>query len=62
MNTELVTVEEAAGLLRISKWTVRAWLASGRLGRVKIGSRTLLRKEELSNLVEKSYARRDSRK
>jgi excisionase family DNA binding protein len=60
MDQELYTVVEAANFLRVSKWTVRAWLSSGRLGAVKLGSRTLLRKQELNELVENNYKRRNS--
>lgn len=49
----LLSVEEAAKRLGgISKWTIYAWLSSGRLRRTKIGSRTMLRESELARFVE----------
>jgi excisionase family DNA binding protein len=48
----LVSVEEAAKLLGgISKWTVHAWLSQGRLQRVKVGSRTMIRESELQRVI-----------
>jgi excisionase family DNA binding protein len=48
----LVSVEEAARLLGgISKWTVHAWLSQGRLRRVKVGSRTMIRESELQEVI-----------
>ena len=48
---QLRTVEEAAGLLRISKWTVRAYIKAGKLRVVRIGRRVLLADEELERFV-----------
>lgn len=47
----LRSVEEAAGLLGISKWTVRAYIRDGRLKAVRLGRRVLLSEEELERLV-----------
>jgi excisionase family DNA binding protein len=50
---QLLSVEQAAQKLGgISKWTVYAWLSSGRLQRTKVGSRTMLRESELARFVE----------
>ena len=49
----LYSVEEAARRLGgISKWTVHAWLAKGRLQRTKVGSRTMIRESELARIIE----------
>jgi excisionase family DNA binding protein len=49
----LISVEEAARRLgNISPWTVRAWLSQGKLRRTKVGSRTMIREEELSRVIE----------
>ena len=49
----LISVEEAAKRLgNISVWTVRAWLSQGKLRRTKVGSRTMIREEELSNVIQ----------
>ncbi len=43
---DLVTTKEAAELLRVSPWTVSAWLSQGKLRRVKAGGRTLIAKAD----------------
>jgi excisionase family DNA binding protein len=48
---EYVTTKEAAELLRVSHWTISAWLSKGKLQRVKAGGRTLIRRQELENLL-----------
>jgi excisionase family DNA binding protein len=51
---ELVSVSEAARILGgISRWTVHSWLAQGRLRRVKIGSRTMLKQSDLERFIQK---------
>lgn len=50
---KLYSVPEAAKFLGgISKWTVHAWLSQGRLRRVKVGSRTMIRESELLRVIE----------
>lgn len=51
---DLVTTKEAAELLRVSHWTVSAWLSQGKLPRVKAGGRTLIAKSDLE-----AFLRRD---
>ena len=49
----LISVDEAAKRLGgISKWTVHAWLSQGRLQRVKVGSRTMIRESELEKVIQ----------
>jgi excisionase family DNA binding protein len=49
----LVSVEEAGRLLGgLSKWTIHAWLAKGKLRRTKVGSRTMIRVSELERVCE----------
>jgi len=49
----LLSVEEAARRLGgISKWTVHAWLAKGKLRRTKVGSRTMIRECELERVIK----------
>jgi excisionase family DNA binding protein len=48
----LYSVQEAAAFLGgISKWTVHAWLAKGRLRRTKVGSRTMIREGDLQAFI-----------
>jgi excisionase family DNA binding protein len=54
LNEEtLVTVPEAAKLLRLQPSTIRKWLVERRLPRVKLGRRTVLRRLDLEVLVER---------
>lgn len=49
----LFSVEEAAVVLGgLSKYTIHAWLSSGRLRRTKVGSRTMIRESELERVIE----------
>ncbi|SRR6266849_2830887 len=49
---KLRSIESAAEFLGgISAWTVRAWLSQGKLSRVKIGSRTMVRESELQRVI-----------
>jgi excisionase family DNA binding protein len=48
----LLSVEEAARKLGgLSKWTIHAWLAQGKLRRTKVGSRTMIRESELQRVI-----------
>ena len=66
MNEELLSVPEAAKRLGgISKWTVHAWLAQGKMRRTKVGSRTMIRESELAKVIQeggKSPARKNVRR
>jgi excisionase family DNA binding protein len=48
---KLFTVREAAAALRISPWTVTAWLRDGKLRGLKVGDRRLFRESELASLL-----------
>jgi excisionase family DNA binding protein len=50
----LKSIDEAAGLLGISPWTVRAYVREGKLKPVRLGRRVLLPEEELERLVAES--------
>lgn len=54
MAGDLLTTKEAAELLRVSHWTVSAWLSQGKLNRVKAGGRTLIAKSELEAFLTRS--------
>jgi excisionase family DNA binding protein len=51
---DLLTTKEAAELLRVSHWTVSAWLSQGKLPRIKAGGRTLISKADLENFLRQS--------
>lgn len=48
----LKSIQEAAGLLGISPWTVRAYVKAGKLHAVRLGRRVLVEESELERLVE----------
>ena len=50
---DLLTTKEAAELLRVSHWTVSAWLSQGKLPRVKAGGRTLIAKADLEAFLHR---------
>jgi excisionase family DNA binding protein len=53
---DLVTTKEAAALLRVSHWTVSAWLSQGKLPRTKAGGRTLIAKSDIETFLRDSTA------
>jgi excisionase family DNA binding protein len=49
----LFSVDEAARKLGgLSKYTIHAWLSSGKLRRTKVGSRTMIRESDLLSVIE----------
>jgi excisionase family DNA binding protein len=54
MDDRLFSVGDAAKYLGgISKYTIHAWLSSGKLRRTKVGSRTMIRESDLQAFVDK---------
>jgi len=51
---ELLTLTETAKELRISPFTVRAWVFQRRIPSVKLGRRVLFRRVDLENLVARN--------
>lgn len=50
----LLSVDEAARRLGgLSKYTIHAWLSSGKLRRTKVGSRTMIRESDLAKFVDR---------
>jgi excisionase family DNA binding protein len=52
--TKLLSIEAAAEVLSISKWTVRSYVRTGKLRPVRIGRRVLLAEAELERLIAES--------
>ena len=53
MNDKLHSVESAAQYLGgLSKYTIHAWLSSGKLRRTKVGSRTMICESELARIIQ----------
>jgi excisionase family DNA binding protein len=53
MMTELLSLREAAGRLKVSVHTIRAWGYQRRLPIVKLGRRTLFREEDIEKFINK---------
>jgi excisionase family DNA binding protein len=53
-QSQFVSVAEAADLLRISKVSIRRYLGMGKLKKFKVGSRTLIRREDVLALVREA--------
>jgi excisionase family DNA binding protein len=49
---DVVSTQEAAALLKLSPWTIAAWLTQGKLRRIKVGSRTFIAKSDLEKLLQ----------
>ena len=54
MLTELLNLKEGAEKLKVSIHTLRAWAYQRRFPVVKLGRRTLLRKEDIENFINKN--------
>ncbi len=55
----LLSIDEAARRLGgLSKYTIHAWLSSGKLRRTKLGSRTMIRESELERLAREGEGRK----
>lgn len=53
MEPPLLRVQEAAALLRVSKWTIYRWIDEGRLGATKIGQGSLrIFRSSLNGLID----------
>ena len=50
----LKNIDEVAGLLGISPWTVRAYIRDGKLVPVRIGRRVLMEETELERFIVRS--------
>jgi excisionase family DNA binding protein len=51
---ELLSVQEGARELKLSVFTLRAWIFQKRLPVVRLGRRVLLKREDLEELVRKN--------
>ena len=53
LSARLISLEEAAELIKIKKGTLQNWLSQGsKFKRVKIGGRTFIDRLELENLLQ----------
>lgn len=50
----LLTIEQSAKKLTLSPWTLRKWIAAGRLPAIRLGRRLAIEERVLCQLVEQS--------
>jgi excisionase family DNA binding protein len=50
----LLSIEAAADILSISKWTVRAYIRTGKLRAVRLGRRVLVEENELEQFIARN--------
>jgi excisionase family DNA binding protein len=53
MEPLAVDIREAARLVSLSPYTIRAYVKSGRLASVRVGRRVLIEPREITRLIEK---------
>jgi excisionase family DNA binding protein len=51
MVSDLLTVNEAAALLRLKPSTIRAWILHRKIPHIKLGGRVFLRKHDCDALI-----------
>ena len=57
LSQRLISVSEAAALMRLSTGTLHNWLSMGKHGlrRVKVSGKTFLDRNQIEELLEKSF-------
>ena len=55
-SSNLLSVSEAAGFLKVSEHTIRVWERQGRFPAVRLGSRVLFDRADLERFIEASRA------
>jgi excisionase family DNA binding protein len=56
MDQLAFSVEEAAAMLSLSPWTIRAWIRQGKLSAIKLGRRVVVTREALRDLLNNAGA------
>ena len=51
----IMTVPEAAKIMRIAEVTVRKWVSERRIPHVRLGSRIMIRQEDVIDFIGKNY-------
>ena len=58
VEDRLVSIKDAAEILSISPWTVRAWITQGKISSAKLGARRLIPESEINRLVASAITER----
>lgn len=48
----LRSIKKTAEILDVSHWTIRAWIADGKLKSVKLGSRRMVTESEIQRVIQ----------
>ncbi len=58
VEDRLVSIKDAAEILAISPWTVRAWVTQGKISSAKLGARRLIPESEINRLLTEAIVQR----
>ncbi len=58
VEDRLVSIKDAAEILAISPWTVRAWVTQGKISSAKLGARRLIPESEINRLLTEAIVER----
>ena len=58
IEDRLVSIKDAAAILAISPWTVRAWVTQGKISSAKLGARRLIPESEINRLLAEAIIQR----
>jgi excisionase family DNA binding protein len=53
---QLLSIEQSAKVLGVSVWTLRKWIADGKIRSAKLGSRRLIPVSELKRFINEAIA------
>jgi len=56
MESNLLTIKETAAYLKVSEWSIRFWIAAGRLRAFKVGRRVLIPQQEIDDRMRRGDA------
>ncbi|HEX8283249.1 MAG TPA: helix-turn-helix domain-containing protein [Pyrinomonadaceae bacterium] len=58
VEDRLVSIKDAAEILAISPWTIRAWVTQGKISSAKLGARRLIPESEINRLLAEAIVQR----
>jgi len=58
IEDRLVSIKDAAEILAISPWTLRAWITQGKISSAKLGARRLIPESEINRLLAEAITQR----
>jgi excisionase family DNA binding protein len=58
VEDRLMSIKDAAAILAISPWTVRAWVTQGKITSAKLGARRLIPESEVNRLLAEATVQR----